>query len=105
MSRSEMDAAREAGVSRATLRVWVEEGWILPAAGDAGPVFDELDLARARLLARLRDDLCLDDEALPVVLSLIDQVHGLRRQVRVMAEALDRLPPHLQTEIRRAAGG
>ncbi len=59
-------------MSHATLRVWVEEGWICQAADDAGPVFDELDLARARLLARLHNDLGLDNEALPVVLSLID---------------------------------
>lgn len=105
MSRDEAAAAREAGVTRAALRLWVEAGWVRPAEGETGAVFDELDLARARLVARLRDDLGLDDEALPVVLSLIDQVHGLRRRVRAMTEAVDRLPPDLRAEIRRATGG
>ena len=31
------------------LRFWIREGWVRPAESDAGPVFDELDVARIRL--------------------------------------------------------
>ncbi|WP_415182490.1 chaperone modulator CbpM, partial [Phaeovulum sp.] len=74
------------------LRLWVSEGWIRPATGDTGPVFDELDIARIRLVCDLRKEMSLPEDAVPVVLSLLDQVHGLRRELRDLAEAIDQQP-------------
>lgn len=71
------------------LRLWVQEGWVRPAEGDNGPVFDELDVARIQLVCDLRKDMSLPTDAVPVVLSLLDQIHGLRRELRVLAEAVD----------------
>ena len=80
------------------LRLWVEEGWVRPAKGETGPVVDALDVARIRLVCDLRMDMSLPDEAIPVVLSLLDQVHGLRRELRKLAGAVETQPD----EIRRA---
>lgn len=80
------------------LRAWVEEGWVRPVRGSRGPVFDDLDVARVRLVCDLREDLSLPSDALPVVLSLLDQLHGLRRQLRDLAGAVD----HQPDEVRRA---
>jgi len=80
------------------LRDWIAEGWVRPAQGAQGPVFDELDVARVRLVRDLREDVSLPADALPVVLSLLDQVHGLRRHLRGLAGAVDRQPE----EVRRA---
>ncbi|WP_397543957.1 chaperone modulator CbpM [Roseovarius salis] len=74
------------------LRDWVAEGWVRPAQGAHGPVFDELDVARVRLVCDLREEVSLPADAMPVVLSLLDQVHGLRRQLRGLAGAVDRQP-------------
>ena len=74
------------------LRLWVSEGWIRPATGEHGPVFDDLDVARIRLVCDLKKELSLPLDAVPVVLSLLDQVHGLRRELRDLAEAVDRQP-------------
>ena len=32
-------------ISLKQLRVWVSRGWIVPAHGESGPVFDEMDVA------------------------------------------------------------
>ena len=80
------------------LRLWVQEGWIRPAHGDSGPRFDELDVARVRLVRDLRRDLSVPVDTIPVILSLLDQVHGLRRELRSLAEAVDAQP----VETRRA---
>lgn len=80
------------------LRLWVREGWIRPAQGEEGPLFDDLDIARIRLVCDLRKEISLGPDAVPVVLSLLDQVHGLRRQLRGLADAVDRQPE----DIRRA---
>ena len=55
-------------------------------ATDRSREFSDIDLARARLIADLRGDLGVNDEAIPVVLDLIDQIHGLRRLVRELLE-------------------
>lgn len=84
------------------LRGWVQAGWIVPAAGDGGPVFDELDVARVRLVCELRSDLDIPEETVPLVLSLLDQVHGLRREMRSLARAVDAQPENVRTAVRAA---
>jgi len=80
------------------LRLWVREGWVRPAHGEGGPVFDEIDIARIRLLCDLRKDLSVPAEVLPVVLTLIDNLHRTRRDLRHLTEALGEQPD----EVRRA---
>ncbi len=89
-------------VGLAELRVWCEAGWVAPALGEAGPVFDEVDLARIRLVVELRDDLALDEEAIPVVLSLVDQLYGVRRELRALARAVDQQPEEVAAHVRAA---
>lgn len=91
-----------ASVERLTLRelrLWVREGWVRPAQSDCGPVFDELDVARIRLLCDLRKEMAIPASALPPVLTLIDQLHRTRRELRRLAEALDEQAPQVRREI------
>jgi chaperone modulatory protein CbpM len=80
------------------LRLWVKEGWVRPAQSERGPVFDDLDVARLRLLCDLRKDMALPTDVMPTVLTLIDHLHRTRRELRRITEALDEQP----TEVRRA---
>ena len=80
------------------LRLWVREGWVRPAQGERGPVFDEIDVARLRLLCDLRKDMALPTDAMPTVLTLIDELHRTRRDLRRLADAFDEQP----AEVRRA---
>jgi chaperone modulatory protein CbpM len=89
-------------VSVAELRLWCEAGWVAPARGEGGPVFDQVDLARIRLVCQLRDDLDLDDEAIPVVLSLVDQLYGVRRELRALARAVEQQPGDVAAHVRAA---
>ena len=94
----EMVVARIGRLTLHELRLWVSEGWLRPATGPAGPVFDEIDVARIRLLCDLRKDMALPVEALPVILTLIDRLNMTRRDLRHLADALEDQPP----EVRRA---
>ncbi|MDG1170560.1 MAG: chaperone modulator CbpM [Sulfitobacter sp.] len=80
------------------LRLWVRRGWVRPAQGPAGPVFDELDIARIRLLCDLRQDMSLPTQALPVVLTLIDRLHQTRRDLQRLTALIDGQPQ----EVKRA---
>jgi chaperone modulatory protein CbpM len=94
--------ARFAGLERRELARWVEESWVLPERQDDTWVFHEVDIARIELILDMRRDFAVDDEAMPLVLSLIDQVYSLRRQLRRLSDAIECQPPELQNAIRRA---
>ena len=93
-------------VEVAELRVWCEAGWVAPAQpgipGEAGPVFDEVDVARIRLVHELRDDLGLAEDAISVVLSLVDQLYGVRRELRALARAVEQQPEEVSAPVRAA---
>lgn len=96
-------------LTRRELRLWVSEGWVRPAMGETGPVFDEIDVARLRLLCDLRKEMALPNDAVPVVLNLIDSLHQTRRELRLLMEALDDQPEDIRRaifqRIRVRAGG
>jgi chaperone modulatory protein CbpM len=91
---------------------WVENRWILPE-GEGGPggdgwLFHEVDVARVELILDMRREFAVDDEAMSLVLSLLDQVYSLRRQMRRLCDAVEAQPPEAQEAIRNAlpkAGG
>ncbi len=75
---SERDlVARVERLTVTRLRVWVEQGLIKPA-DETARVFSEADAARAALICNLEDELGFAEEDVPVLLNLIDQIHGLR---------------------------
>jgi chaperone modulatory protein CbpM len=106
MKLTETDiAARSRHATVRRLRLWVRRGWIAPARGEAGPVYDETDLARIELVCQLKAELELDDDAVPIVLSLIDQLHGVRRELRGLAAAVDRQPDETRRRVLEAWRG
>ena len=89
-------------VSRRQLRLWINRGWIVPALGEAGPAFDETDLARARLVSHLRHEMNVNEDAVPVVLALMDQLYSIRHELRTVVEAIDDQPHRVRRRIREA---
>ena len=81
------------------LRVWVRQGLIKPA-DETSQSYSEADIARAALICNLEDELGFDEEDVPVLLSLIDQIHGLRSELRGLLEAMEDLPPDVRTSVR-----
>jgi chaperone modulatory protein CbpM len=73
-----------ARIDTATVETWVEAGWLHPPRD--GNRFSEVDLARAQFIRDL-NDMGVNDEAIPVILDLIDQLHGVRRTLREVLAA------------------
>ncbi|OAP38239.1 hypothetical protein AU381_21895 [Sinorhizobium glycinis] len=84
------------------LRQWVRRGWIVPSQVESVPLFDDVDIARLRLVCELRDDMNVNDDAVPIILALLDQLYGLRRELRTIAGALRRQPDDVRQEVMRA---
>jgi chaperone modulatory protein CbpM len=84
---------------------WVARGLLRPtstAGGGAAWVFEQVDVARAGLLAELSDDVGLDDDTVEAVVALIDQVHTLRGQLELLARAIGEQPPATRQAIAEA---
>lgn len=88
------------GLERADLELWVSNDWVRPETTGDVLSFGEIDVARVILIHELRNDLEVNDAALPIVLSLIDQLYDLRRQVRQVSEVLqDTVPSDLRAKV------
>jgi len=88
------------GLTVRRLRVWIKRGWVMPVQqSQQGSIFNEIDVARIQLITQLKTDLALNDEAIPVVLSLIDQVHGLRYELKSLARAVEAQQESVQRKI------
>ena len=72
-------------IQRETLEAWIQEEWLIPGESAGELTFSDADIARAQLIRDLKNDLGVNNEGVGVILSLVDQVHGLRR---VLTEVL-----------------
>ncbi len=92
---------RYTGLRRETLHVWVERGWVMPKRDRGGYRFREIDVARVGLIYEFSTELELDEDAMDVILPLLDQVHGLRHQLRCLAGAVSAQPEDVRRCIAR----
>lgn len=91
------------GLTRRRLRQWVQSGWVLPARGDRGARFSDIDVARVRLILHLQREMKISSDTVPLVLSLMDQVYGLRQELRRLARAVEAQPETVKQAILRTA--
>jgi chaperone modulatory protein CbpM len=90
------------GLDRGDLMRWVENRWVLPERRDQTWIFHEVDVARVELILEIRHEFAIDEEVLPLVLDLLDQVYDLRRQLCRICDALAAQPQEVQVAVRRA---
>ena len=58
--------------------MWIREERLIPGQPAGELTFSDAGIARAQLIRDLKNDLGVNDEGVGVILSLVDQVHGLR---------------------------
>jgi len=105
MNRSLHYVAAEIGVTVEDLSGWIERRWVLPVRSGNNLAFDDADRARIRMILDFHRDLAIDDEAMPVVLDLLDRLHAARAQLRAVLGAVAALPEPEQSEILRKIQG
>ncbi len=91
--------AAEIKVSQGELTAWIERRWVLPVEEDGRYLFDEADRARIKLIAELRRDMEIGEEAMPMILRLLDQIYTLRRALGELQDAIKALPDDLRAEV------
>lgn len=81
MRLSLREAAEKTGLAPDVIIRFVSYRWIIPADREH-EVFDEEDVARARLILELQQDFGVNDEAIPVILHLVDQLNRFHLELR-----------------------
>ena len=89
----ELFTAQVPGLDRRDLERWILLDWVKPEMENGRYVFQAIDIARVRLIRELRDGMSLTEEALPVVLILLDQLYETRRRMREVGNAIALLAP------------
>ena len=92
------------GLSEVELITWVERGWVIPDDAGSSLEFHEIDVARVRLIHDLRHGMDIGEDAVPLVLSLLDQVYELRSRMKSVLHALEAQPKDVQTAVLSAMG-
>jgi chaperone modulatory protein CbpM len=73
--------------------LWIERCWLRAEPAPGGTwLLTEVDVARLTLLVELRVTLELDEDAMPLVLSLLDQLYDARRALRALTAAIKAQP-------------
>ncbi len=83
----------------ARLHRWIRLGWVRPERVEGMPVYRDVDVARVRLLRDLESRAEFDEDTLVMVLSLLDQVHDLRFELRNLAAAINLQAPDVRDRI------
>lgn len=92
--------AQISGLERQDLEQWIRNDWVRPDKQSGAFVFLEMDVARVKLIWELREDMDINDEALPVILSLLDQLYDMRRRYHALGDAIaETAPDELQRRL------
>ncbi len=87
------------GLEPDDLMRWITNEWVRPDVEDGQYMFHDIDIARVHLIYELREDMDVGEAALPVVLSLLDQLYALRRHLRSIDNAIGEI---VSADVKRA---
>jgi chaperone modulatory protein CbpM len=91
-------------LERRVLLTWIEDGVVTPQRDDQGYLFDQVDEARVALACDLHYRMGLEHASLPVILSLIDQLHYARHHLRALTQAVAEQSETVLQDITRRMG-
>lgn len=96
----ETEFLAQTGLTPHLLERWIALGWLGPLHVDAHRRdFADADVARAMLIRELVETIAVNDEGISVALSLVDQLYGLRNQMRRLVAAIGAQPPEIRQQI------
>lgn len=88
MRMTRQEFLTSSGLQVETLELWLEQEWLLPEETAAGIQFSDIDMARARFIQELKNDIGANDEGIGVILHLVDQLHGMRRAIALLRKEI-----------------
>ncbi len=89
-------------LTRTRLSAFVSAEAVRPAREPGGVRYTRVDIARLELLCDLTDGFELEDDALGLVVELIDQLHAARAELAALMRAISEEPPETRRRLAAA---
>lgn len=89
----------EIAVEKSIIEEWIELGWLKPVVKKHTYYFEEVDIARIQLINELHSNMMIEQDAIPVVLSLLDHLYGTRAKMRELIKVIEKQPDQVQSDI------
>ena len=86
-------------LQRSDLERWIREELVAPEQDLGSLLFSDMECARVRLICTLTYELEIDSGALPVVLSLVDQLYDTRQRLLSLTRAVTAQDKTIQATI------
>ena len=77
---------------------------MIPEQSDQGVVYHSIDVARLELACELHEQYDMEADALSMMISLIDQMHGLRAELREVLNAVEAQPDPVRQQLIEVIG-
>lgn len=77
---------------------------VIPEQSDEGVVYHSIDVARLELACELHEQYEMEVDALSMMISLIDQMHGLRAELREVLNAVEAQPEPVRQNLIEVIG-
>ncbi len=78
---------------------------VTPISTPNGPRYRSLDVRRVTLLCELTDDFEVNEDALVIIMSLLDQLHGARSKLEQVVRAIDGEPSETKQRLSQRLQG
>lgn len=72
---------------------------VTPVSTSEGPRYHMLDVRRITLLCELTDDFEVNEDALVIIMSLLDQLHGAHSRLEQVAQAIEAEPSEIKLRL------
>ena len=86
-------------IDLATLNQYINRQWVKPINHQENWYFEDVDIARLQLVIDLAYKININDDGIDVVLSLLDQLYGLRGHIQKLSFAVAQQSQEIQREI------
>ncbi len=77
---------------------------VVPEQSNDGVVYHSIDVARLELACELHEQYEMEADALSMMISLIDQMHGLRAELREVLNAVEAQPDPVRQQLIEVIG-
>src|SRR5690349_725906 len=104
MMRVDDLVAAISSLQRSDLEAWIREELVAPRLEQGTLHFTDVECARVRLICTLHYELEIEADALPLVLSLIDQLYDTRQRLLSLTAAVASQDKTVQEAIIAAMG-
>lgn len=77
-------------IDQHVLEDYIARGWVRPVCDETDYIFDDMDIARIRLVCELHLDMSFDIDAIDIILSLMDQLHESNCKINQLIEIIEK---------------